>query len=188
MRRFDYLKCFTYILIIIALVIWCGLSEGYAFYINSFLQYNRLLIWMLAIIIILCFFFVIPAGSIAAHIFILGLGCCLFFGMSLSQGIGEQQYFMEIMPKDRAHKIIINERKEMFQCRGTIYERKNAIYIKRIGEYTTDFLFPVRDGDYTIKWEKQGFVIKYKHIKREIKLQNGEKRSNEESIKILYDN
>lgn len=186
MKLFDYLKCFAYILIFLTLAIWCALNEGYAFYINSFVQYNNLLLWLLIVTTALCFFFIVPGRSILLHLFILCLGCFLLFGMMFYQGIGTEQYFIEQKSCDHKHKIIINERKEMFQCRGTIYERKTFFYMKKIGEYTTDFIFPVRDGAYTIKWEKKGFIFTYQHIRREIKLQNGQKRSNFENLKVLY--
>lgn len=75
--------------------------------------------------------------------------------------IHDNQYF-KLVSEDSKHTIIVEEQSFFLAGYGNFYEKKNLLFVKKIGSYITDDGYrPFSDNRYSVEWLEDGAKITY---------------------------
>jgi hypothetical protein len=75
--------------------------------------------------------------------------------------IHDNKYF-KLVSDDSKHTVIVEEQSFLLAGYGNFYERKNFLFVKKIGSYLTDDGYrPFSDNRYSVEWLEDGAKITY---------------------------
>lgn len=75
--------------------------------------------------------------------------------------IQDNKYF-KLVSEDSKHTIIVEEQSFLLAGYGNFYEKKNFLFVKKIGSYLTDDGYrPFSDNRYSVEWLEDGAKITY---------------------------
>lgn len=75
--------------------------------------------------------------------------------------IHDNKYF-KLVSEDSKHTIIVEEQSFLLAGYGNFYEKRNLLFVKKIGSYLTDDGYrPFSDNRYSVEWLEDGAKITY---------------------------
>lgn len=75
--------------------------------------------------------------------------------------IHDNEYF-KLVSEDSKHTIIVEEQSFLLAGYGNFYEKKNFLFVKKIGSYITDDGYrPFSDNRYSVEWLEDGAKVTY---------------------------
>lgn len=164
MKAYKYFRNLLIILSVLALGLLLTDNAKYTFYINTHIYFQAIICKLLFIILVLSISLMIYKKRHVAIICITALfGAIVLFAMTLDYARYKSSgaVMTELRSPHGDHQIVIYEWHGTLTGNAIIYEKVSPFFMRKIDHYTTDFLKPAADGDYTITWNKEGFIYYY---------------------------